>query len=403
MTDAGDRDDASPAVPVADGQADPTDDARSTTDPDPAPSRPPTLASIARQSPGAAAARPAPPAPAPNRAAPVAPSPRPAAPAPARQGPPPPPPPVRNRVSQAPPAVDEDAPDPGPGDSERPWFAPPKADTAPVDREVAPGGHGVPSDAPGGPGSAPRGLHAPPTPVDPTSAPPPPTPAGAPPPAPVGPPRSANPPPAPPPSLDRPDLTEILDQLHDDIDVEPSSAPRALGDALTDPRDLERPTDRNAIVVESTGGIDFRPSFATFGRRGIGFVIDALVLSALVAPGIVIAVVGGGPAVIVGVLVAIAGLVVATAWYARSVARTGQWFGNRVAQTRVVDIRNGRNIAAGDAAARFLIRHLVSVILFIGFLVALGDAQRRTFHDRFAGTVVVGRERQTWSADDETP
>ena len=37
----------------------------------------------------------------------------------------------------------------------------------------------------------------------------------------------------------------------------------------------------------------------------------------------------------------------------------------------------------------------------IGFLVALGNSQRRTFHDNIAGTVVARRPRATWSIDDE--
>ena len=37
----------------------------------------------------------------------------------------------------------------------------------------------------------------------------------------------------------------------------------------------------------------------------------------------------------------------------------------------------------------------------IGFLVALGNSQRRTFHDNIAGTVVTRPPRATWSIDDE--
>jgi len=43
----------------------------------------------------------------------------------------------------------------------------------------------------------------------------------------------------------------------------------------------------------------------------------------------------------------------------------------------------------------------VSSIFLIGFLVALGNSQRRTFHDNFAGTVVTRPPRATWSIDDE--
>ncbi len=40
-------------------------------------------------------------------------------------------------------------------------------------------------------------------------------------------------------------------------------------------------------------------------------------------------------------------------------------------------------------------------ILFFGFLMALGNSQRRTFHDNIAGTVVIRPTRASWSIDDE--
>jgi len=87
--------------------------------------------------------------------------------------------------------------------------------------------------------------------------------------------------------------------------------------------------------------------------------------------------------------------------YARAVSSSGQWIGNRVTSTTVVDARNGRMISAGAAGLRFVLRSLVSSIFLIGFLVALGNSQRRAFHDNFAGTVVTRPPRATWSIDDE--
>ena len=48
------------------------------------------------------------------------------------------------------------------------------------------------------------------------------------------------------------------------------------------------------------------------------------------------------------------------------------------------------------------VRYLISTIFFIGFLIAFTDGQRRTFHDRLARTVVVGRAREVWTADSQT-
>ena len=65
------------------------------------------------------------------------------------------------------------------------------------------------------------------------------------------------------------------------------------------------------------------------------------------------------------------------------------------------DARNGRMIGTGEAGLRYALRFLVSIIFFIGFLIALGDPQRRTFHDKIAGTVVTRPARESWSIDDE--
>ncbi len=87
--------------------------------------------------------------------------------------------------------------------------------------------------------------------------------------------------------------------------------------------------------------------------------------------------------------------------YTRAITSTGQSLGNRAAGTRVVDARNGRNIASGEAGLRYVLRFTVSIIFFIGFLVAFADPQRRTFHDKIAGTVVTRPARASWSIDDE--
>lgn len=200
---------------------------------------------------------------------------------------------------------------------------------------------------------------------------------------------------------DRHDLSDLLEQLHDDYDLEADSAPVPTEAPLTDPRDLERPVTET-IVIESTGGLEYRPVFASFGSRLKGAVIDGLVLSlAMVPGGFVLLQTSGGTYTLLGMLLLVVGFVVATVSYARSVSRTGQWFGNRIANTKVVSATNGAHLDAGHAGARFAGRHLVSVIFLFGFIVGLTDSQRRTFHDRLAGSIVVGRPRATWSAGDD--
>ncbi len=130
-----------------------------------------------------------------------------------------------------------------------------------------------------------------------------------------------------------------------------SHGDRSVGGRLTDPRDLERPSTASDIVIESEGGIDFDPSFASFGKRTLELIVDTIVLCLVVLPGLVIAAIAGS-LWFVGLLVSLIGFVLFVVLTARSIAATGQSLGNRVADTRIVDGINGVNIDVGRAALR---------------------------------------------------
>lgn len=153
--------------------------------------------------------------------------------------------------------------------------------------------------------------------------------------------------------------------------------------------------------METEGGIAFDPDFASFGARALGLAVDLAILGLWLLPGIALIVTGSTALALVGFVVEIAGFAAATVVYARSVSRTGQSLGNRVAKTKVVDARNGRLVGPAEAGLRYALRFLVSIIFFIGFFLAFGDSQRRTFHDKIAGTVVTRPARASWSIDDE--
>jgi uncharacterized RDD family membrane protein YckC len=221
--------------------------------------------------------------------------------------------------------------------------------------------------------------------------PPPPPPTNAPP-----------PPPGPPPTRgDDAELAALLARIAEDGDAD-VAAP-AVGTALTKPTDVSRPSRPAAPTVESSGGIAFDPEYASFGARAVGLAVDAAMLALFTAPGIVLVALASTVTVLLGILTIVVGFVAATVLYARAVARTGRSVGNRVAGTSVVDVRNGAPLDVGAAATRYVVRFLVSIILFGGFLVAFGNAERRTFHDRFAGSIVVRPPRASWSIDDEPP
>jgi uncharacterized RDD family membrane protein YckC len=187
------------------------------------------------------------------------------------------------------------------------------------------------------------------------------------------------------------------------MEIEQSEAPTEPDAPLSSPLDIARPKTAAAAVIESTGGFDFDPDFAGFGHRFVGFLIDSLVLTLFLVPGVAVMVIGGsGLAIALGILLGVVGIAIATRMSARSVATTGQWIGNRVTNTRVVDARNGAMLSPAYAGTRFVVRQFVSTILLLGFLPALFDSQRRTFHDLLVGSVVIRPPRARWIAGDDS-
>jgi len=185
------------------------------------------------------------------------------------------------------------------------------------------------------------------------------------------------------------------------MDLGEQSTPVAVGAATTLPTDVTRPPAAAAVVIEAGSGLAFNPSFASYGARLAGLLVDVAVLTLLCIPGLALTIGGTGEGVLLGMFCLFLGFAVATVLYAKGVSSTGQSIGNRVTSTRVVDARNGSVIPIGEAGTRYVVRMLVSMILFFGFLMALGNSQRRTFHDNIAGTVVVRPTRASWSIDDE--
>lgn len=258
------------------------------------------------------------------------------------------------------------------------------------------------------PGSPPPPPSAPPPsalPPPPSTVPPPPAPARAaapPPPSAVPPPPAAAPVPPPPVAAPTPagydhELAELLARIDEDGDI---SAP-AVGTELTKPTDVSRPERAGAAVLESEGGIDFDPTFASFGARAVGLLVDLVILTLLLVPGIALIAAGSTPLILLGFALIVVGFAIGTVLYTRAITTTGQSVGNRIAGTKVVDARNGRPVESGEAALRYILRFAVSIIFFIGFFIAFGDPQRRTFHDKIAGTVVTRPARESWSIDDE--
>ncbi len=70
--------------------------------------------------------------------------------------------------------------------------------------------------------------------------------------------------------------------------------------------------------------------------------------------------------------------------------RTGQTLGKKVSGIRVVGRQDGQPIGSGRALGRWLFAWLISgSICYLGYLWALWDPQKQTWHDKVVDTVVI--------------
>ncbi|MEJ7797998.1 MAG: RDD family protein [Solirubrobacteraceae bacterium] len=68
---------------------------------------------------------------------------------------------------------------------------------------------------------------------------------------------------------------------------------------------------------------------------------------------------------------------------------TGQTLGKKALGIRVYDLRAGGSIGYGRAFIRYIGRIVSFVVVLLGYLWMLWDSEKQTWHDKFAGSVVV--------------
>lgn len=68
---------------------------------------------------------------------------------------------------------------------------------------------------------------------------------------------------------------------------------------------------------------------------------------------------------------------------------TGQTFGKRAMSIRVIRMSDGDVLGPGGALIRYIGRIISTIPCGLGFLWALWDSEKQTWHDKIAGTVVV--------------
>ncbi|MFM8267035.1 MAG: RDD family protein [Ilumatobacteraceae bacterium] len=154
--------------------------------------------------------------------------------------------------------------------------------------------------------------------------------------------------------------------------------------------------------------------YAGFWIRFAAYLLDrilyGLVWIVLLIPGIVLLVLGfsecdgwtsndewtctGGDlnagAIAGGVALILASVVVILVLYVRALGRTGQTWGRRIVGIKVVRLDDGRPIGVPKAIGRSLFAEFVSGQVFVlGYLWALWDDRKQTWHDKIVGSVVV--------------
>ena len=84
------------------------------------------------------------------------------------------------------------------------------------------------------------------------------------------------------------------------------------------------------------------------------------------------------------------GILVAIAYYTYfEGGETGQTLGKRTLGIRVVDFETGGPIGYPRGFIRYIGRYVSAIVLLLGYLWMLWDREKQTWHDKFAGSVVV--------------
>ena len=136
-------------------------------------------------------------------------------------------------------------------------------------------------------------------------------------------------------------------------------------------------------------------NFASWIQRVGGYLIDGIIAGIPSGLGALIATATStngrmsvGGALIYGLLGLVSlGLTIYNRWILGG--RTGQTWGRRALNIRLVSEQTGQPIGAGMAFVRDICHILDSLACYIGWLFPLWDARRQTFADKIMKTVVV--------------
>jgi uncharacterized RDD family membrane protein YckC len=137
-------------------------------------------------------------------------------------------------------------------------------------------------------------------------------------------------------------------------------------------------------------------AYASWGRRAAAYLLDALiVIAVIVAAGALafgVAVADETVGLIFFILALIFFVAFPVWYYTYFVGKTGQTWARRWLGIRVQDLRTGNPIGYGRAFGRYLITvafGLFYIPLLVDYLWPLWDDRNQTLHDKVATSVVV--------------
>lgn len=123
--------------------------------------------------------------------------------------------------------------------------------------------------------------------------------------------------------------------------------------------------------------------YANWGQRAGAYLIDAIPVAVLYFIGIATR---NTAAILLFVLIAL-GVQIYNRWI--QAGRTGQSWGKRALNIRLVSDNTGEPIGGGMAFVRDICHIVDSLICYVGWLFPLWDAKRQTIADKIVSTVVV--------------
>ena len=119
--------------------------------------------------------------------------------------------------------------------------------------------------------------------------------------------------------------------------------------------------------------------YASFGRRLGGYLIDTIIL--LVIAGIPSAIVPSLGGSLISIVISFS--------YAVLLNANGGTLGKRSLGMRLQNRETGENIGVGMAVVRYFVAIASGLAILIGYLWVIWDANKQTWHDKAAGSVVV--------------